>query len=63
MAFCNRGKAIEARHEIGMLAGLHQAEMTFRQRQGFFARQRAHDRDRRVQVSDRFRHERAMPWK
>ena len=45
MALGHRGEAGDQRAEIGMLAGLNQAEMPFRQGQRGFARHRAEDRN------------------
>ena len=54
MALGHRGKTIDQRGKIGMLAGLHQAEMTFRQSERRLARHRAENRnaERRDGVGD-----------
>ena len=45
MALGHRGEAVDQRGEIGMLAGLHEAEMTFRQSERRLARHRAEHRN------------------
>ncbi len=45
MALGHHGKTIDQRGEIGMLAGLHQAEMPFRQSERRLARHRAEHRN------------------
>ncbi len=54
MALGHRGETIDQCGEIGMLAGLDQAEMTFRQSERRFARHRAEHRnaERRDGVGD-----------
>ena len=60
MLFGGCGEAIEQRHQIGMLARLHQAEMALRQSERGLARQRADNRH--AECGDRVRDQGAMPF-
>ncbi len=60
MALGHRGEAIDQRGKIGMLAGLHQAEMAFRQRQRRLARHGAEHGN--AERGDRVGDQRAVPF-
>ena len=60
MALRQVGEAIETRGKIGVLAGLHQAEMALGQCQRLVARQRADDRH--VQRGDGVGHQHPVPF-
>ena len=63
MAFGHLGQAVEQGVEIGMLAGLNQTEMTFRQRQRRVARHGAEDRNTERRQSPSRRGRDADRWR